>query len=151
MPLQGFSRFDDSRSMLRCYVRQLIDAMSRVFFGLRFRLLLLVLLACAPLVGLTLHTASKERRREVAAWRERARQHRAGCAPGGGDLLSQTRQLLLAVSESSAVRSGSPEACKKSLDEVFASYPGYANLGSDRHQRRGPGQRSPAGRARQSG
>ena len=27
------------------------------------------------------------------------------------------------------MRSGSPEACKKSLEEVFASYPGYANLG----------------------
>ena len=39
--------------MLNFYVRQLIDAISRVFFGLRFRLLLLVLLACAPLVGLT--------------------------------------------------------------------------------------------------
>jgi len=60
--------------MLRFYVQQLIDAISRVFFSLRLRLLLLVLLACAPLVGLTLHSASKERRRAVTAWRERARQ-----------------------------------------------------------------------------
>ncbi len=52
-----------------------------MFFGLRFRLLLLVLLACAPLVGLTLHTASKERRREVAAWRRTGRAAHAGCAP----------------------------------------------------------------------
>jgi signal transduction histidine kinase len=114
--------------MLRCYVRQLIDAVSRVFFGLRFRLLLLVALACAPLVGLTVHTASQERRREVAAWGERSSQLIQLAQREEESLLSQTRQLLLAVSESSAVRSGSPEACKKSLDEFFASYPGYANL-----------------------
>ncbi len=115
--------------MLSFYVRQLIDAISRVFFGLRFRLLLLVLLACAPLVGLTVHTASQERRRELAAWRERVRQLVQVARREEEDLIGQTRQLLLAVSESSAVRSGSPDACKKSLEEVFANYPGNANLG----------------------
>ena len=47
--------------MLSFCVRVLIDRLSRAFFGLRFRLLLLVLLTCAPLVALTLHTASQER------------------------------------------------------------------------------------------
>src|SRR5208337_264329 len=45
------------------------------------------------------------------------------------DLLGQTRQLLLAVSELSAVQSGDLEACKKSLEEVLATHPNYANLG----------------------
>ena len=115
--------------MLRCYVRQLIDTVSRILFGLRFRLLLLVLLACAPLIGLTMHTASEERRRAVAAWRERSSQLVLLARREEDNLLSQTRQLLLAVSESSAVRSADPAACKKSLQEVFASYPAYANLG----------------------
>ena len=115
--------------MLRFYVRQLLDAISRVLFGLRFRLLLLVLLACAPLVGLTVHTASQERRSDLAAWRERMRQLMQVARREEEDLIGQTRQLLLAVAESSGVRSGSPDACKKSLEEVFASYPGSVNLG----------------------
>jgi PAS domain S-box-containing protein len=96
---------------------------------LRFRLLLLVLLACAPLVGLTVHTASQERRRDLVAWRERLRQLVQVSRREEENLIGQTRQLLLAMSESSGVRSGSPDACKKSLEEVFASYPGNVNLG----------------------
>ncbi len=98
-------------------------------FGLRFRLLVLVLLACAPLVGLTLRAASKERRRAMAAWSQRAQKMTKLAQREEADLLGETRQLLLAVSESAAVRSKSREACKKSLDEMFASYPSYANLG----------------------
>jgi signal transduction histidine kinase len=100
-----------------------------VFFGLRFRLLLLVLLACSPLVGLTLRNASKERRHDVATLREHGRQLTQVANREEEELLAHTRQLLLAVSESSAVRSASPADCKKSLEEFFASYPSYANLG----------------------
>ena len=115
-----------------CYisrVQQIIERIIRVFVGLRFRLLLLVLLVCAPLVALTLHVASQERRRAVAAWSERAQRMTRLAQREETDLLGQTRQLLLAVSESSAVRSGDRETSKKSLEEVLASYPGYANLG----------------------
>ena len=115
--------------MVGCCVYKAIDRISRALFGLRFRLLLLVLLVCAPLVALTLHTASKERRRAITAWSERAQKMTELAGREEADLLGQTRQLLLAVSESSPVRSGNRETCKKSLDEVFASYPGYANLG----------------------
>jgi PAS domain S-box-containing protein len=114
--------------MLSCLVRQLIEAISRVVFGLRFRLLLLVLLACTPLVGVTLRTASNERRHNVAALRERARQLNQVAHREEGELLAQIRQLLLAVSESSAVRSADPTAGKKSLEEFIATYPAYANL-----------------------
>ena len=114
--------------MVSYYVQQLIDGIARVFFSLRFRLLLLVLLVCAPLVGLTLHSASEDRRREVAFWREQAGQLTQLARREEQKLFRQTRQLLLAVSESSAVRSGSPEACKKSLEDVLANYPGYANF-----------------------
>jgi signal transduction histidine kinase len=110
------------------YVRRLIDAVSRVLLGLRFRLLLLVLLACTPLVGLTLYTASQERRRDLAAWRERARQLVQVAHRAENNLVEQTRELLLAVAESAPVHSGSPEACKKSLEEVFTTYPGNINL-----------------------
>ena len=60
--------------MLRCCVRRAIDAVRRVLFGLRFRLLVLVLAVCAPIVGVTIHTTLEGRQREVADWREHARQ-----------------------------------------------------------------------------
>ena len=115
--------------MLDYCVREVVDRIGRALFGLRFRLLLLVLLVCAPLVALTLHSASQERRRTVAAWSERAQRMTRLARQEEADLIGQTRQLLLAVSESSAVRSGNRETCRKSLDEVFTSYSGYANLG----------------------
>jgi PAS domain S-box-containing protein len=110
-------------------VQRLINRISQALVGLRFRLLLPVLLACAPLVALTLHAASEGRRRAVAAWRERAQRMTRLAGREEADLVGQARQLLLAVAESSVVRLGNHGTCRKPLDEVFASYPSYANLG----------------------
>ena len=102
---------------------------SRLVSGLRLRLLLLVLLACAPLVGLTLHTASEERRRLVKEWNQRSQEMMELATREEGRVIGQTRQLLLALAESAPVRSGNRRDCKKLLDELFGSYPRYANLG----------------------
>jgi PAS domain S-box-containing protein len=101
----------------------------RLVSGLRLRLLLLVLLACAPLVGLTLHTASEERRRLVKEWSQRSQEMMELATREEGRVIGQTRQLLLALAESSAVRSGNRRDCKKLLDGLFANSPRYANLG----------------------
>jgi PAS domain S-box-containing protein len=102
---------------------------SRLVSGLRLRLLLLVLLACAPLVGLTLHTASEERRRLVKEWNESSQEMMGLATREEGQAIGQTRQLLLALAESSAMRSGNRRDCKKLLDELFGNSPRYANLG----------------------
>jgi PAS domain S-box-containing protein len=102
---------------------------SRLVSGLRLRLLLLVLLACAPLVGLMLHTASEERRRLVKEWNRRSQEMTELATREDGRVIGQTRQLLLALAESSPVRSGSRRDCKKLLDDLLGSYPRYANLG----------------------
>jgi PAS domain S-box-containing protein len=102
---------------------------SRLVSGLRLRLLLLVLLACAPLVGLTLHTASEERRRLVEEWNQRSQEMMELATREEGQAIGQTRQLLLALAGSSAVRSGNRRDCKKLLDELFGNSPRYANLG----------------------
>ena len=115
--------------MLALPVRKVLDGVSRVFFGLRFRLLLLVLLACAPLVALTLHVASAERRRAVAGLSAEGQKLVFLVQREESEWVRQTRQLLLAMSESSAMRSGSPKTRKQSLDEALASYNDYANLG----------------------
>ena len=118
----GFVKFD----VEYCDMRKII---SRLVSGLRLRLLLLVLLACAPLVGLTLHTASEERRRLAKEWNQRSQEMMELATREDGRVIGQTRQLLLVLAESSPVRSGSRRGCKKLLDELFGSYPRYANLG----------------------
>jgi PAS domain S-box-containing protein len=101
----------------------------QLFSGLRLRLLLLVLLACAPLVGLTLYTASEERQRLVQDWNQRSQDMMELATREEGRVIGQTRQLLLALAESSQVRSGNRRDCQKLLDELLGSYPRYANLG----------------------
>jgi PAS domain S-box-containing protein len=103
--------------------------MSQLFSGLRFRLLFLVLLACAPLVGWTLHTASQERRQLVKEWKLRSQEMMELATREEGQVIGQTRQLLLALAQSSSARSGNRRECKALLDELFGSYPRYANLG----------------------
>jgi signal transduction histidine kinase len=103
--------------------------MSRVFYGLRFRLLVLVVVTCAPLVLLVLHTAGEDRRRAIARWREKAEALQQSARRDEQLVVDGTRQLLLAFSESISVHSLNARRCKKAVDELFASYPRYANLG----------------------
>lgn len=110
-------------------MKSLAASIARSFAGLRFRLLALVFLACAPLVVLTLHTAGGDRRRSVAGWRQKSHELQQIAHRDEDQLIGSTRQLLLAVSESSYVRSFDPRRCKKGLDDLFASYPRFANLG----------------------
>jgi PAS domain S-box-containing protein len=102
---------------------------SQVCSGLRFRLLVLVLLTCAPLAALTLHTASEDRRRERASWSQRPQKLIQLAGREEVRVIGQTRQLLLAISESGAVRSGNWQGCHRLLAELFSAYPNYANLG----------------------
>jgi hypothetical protein len=79
----------------------------------------LVLLACALLVGLTLHTASEERRRLAKEWNQRSQKMMELATREEGLMIGQTRQRLLALAESAPVRSGNRRDCKKLLDELF--------------------------------
>jgi len=97
--------------------------------GLRFRLLLLILLACAPLVALILHTAGEDRRRAMANWSQRSQRMLSIARDEEQQAIGGTRQLLLAVAESSSIRTLRPHRCKEYLDMLFGSYPRYANLG----------------------
>jgi signal transduction histidine kinase len=110
-------------------MKRLASSVTRTFAGLRFRLLALVILACAPLVVLMLHTAGEDRRRDVNGWRQKSQQLQEIARRDEEQLIGSTRQLLLAISESSYVHSLDPRRCKKGLDDLFASYPRFANLG----------------------
>ncbi len=102
--------------------------LGQVFASLRLRLFLLVLLVCAPLAGVVVYSAWHGRSNEVEAWAERSQGMMRLAAREEARLIGQTRQLLLAMAESSQVRLGNPRDCKKLLDDLIGSYPRYANL-----------------------
>ena len=104
--------------------------MRHFFSGLRLRLLLLVMLASAPAVALTLYTAWENRLREAANWRQDALKIVQLTVREEDELIGGTRQLLRAVAESAQSpvwqwRSNS----KKLLTRLLSDDPRYANLG----------------------
>jgi PAS domain S-box-containing protein len=103
--------------------------MTQLFSGLRFRLVLLVMLASLPPVALTLHIARQDRQRQTAALRQRSQDMVKLAARKEDEMIAGTRQLLRAMAESSQVQSGRWGNCTKSLRTLFADYPRYANLG----------------------
>ncbi len=110
-------------------MRELFGFMIRVLCGLRFRLLLLLVLACAPLAAVMLHTSGEDRHRAMAGWRQRSHRVVQIARRQESEVLAGTQQLLLAISESSLVRSFDSRRCKAWLEELMTSYPRYSNLG----------------------
>ena len=102
---------------------------SQLFSGLRFRLVLLVVLASLPPVVLTLHIARQDRQRQTAALRQRSQDMIKLAARKEDEMIAGTRQLLHAVAESSQVQLGRWGDCNKWLRTLFADSPRYANLG----------------------
>ena len=77
---------------------------SKLLTSLRFRLLVLVMVACAPLVGFAIYSAWAGRRAELAAWQERSQRVEQLVKQEEEEVIGESRQLLLAIAESSAVR-----------------------------------------------
>jgi signal transduction histidine kinase len=99
------------------------------FSGLRFRLLLLVVLAAAPAVALTFHSAWENRRRQTTGWKHQAERLSQLAGREEQNVIGATRELLLALAESSQVRESHRQDCKKLLDKLFVSHPHYVFLG----------------------
>ena len=98
--------------------------------GLRLRLLVLVVLATAPAVALTLYSAWENRQRQAVSWRAEALRIVQLTTREEDELIGGTRQLLRAVAESAEMplwqwRSNS----KKLLTRMLQDDPRYANLG----------------------
>jgi signal transduction histidine kinase len=98
------------------------------FASLRFRLLLLVLLAVIPALGLTLYTNIELRRLAAADVKEEALRLARIAASDQEDTVKDTRQLLFALAQLSEVRSTDPTACS-ALFELLNQYPQYVLLG----------------------
>jgi PAS domain S-box-containing protein len=106
-----------------------VRTMNQLFSGLRFRLLLLVVLASIPPVVLTLHIARQDRQRQTAALRQHSQDMVKLAARKEDEMIAGTRQLLRAVAESAQVRSAQWGNATKLLRTLFEDYPRYSNLG----------------------
>ena len=97
--------------------------------SLRFRLLLLVLLAVVPALGLTLYTYTELRRLTAADVRREALRLTRIAASDQEDTIKDTRQLLFALAQLPQVRSADPVACYEFFARLLNQYPQYALLG----------------------
>jgi len=97
--------------------------------SLRVRLVLLVVLAALPALGLQLYTASRQRDLGVADARDDARRLATLAAADQGRLLESTRQLLIVLARLPEVTGGDLAACGALLADLRQQFPLYANLG----------------------
>ena len=99
------------------------------FSSLRVRLLLLVLLAVVPALGLIIYTAAEMRRSASVEAQTNALRLAQSVASSQDDLIEGARQLLTALAQVPVVRGGQPAQCSAFLADLLAAYPLYANFG----------------------
>lgn len=99
------------------------------FSSLRARLILLVLLAVVPALGVICYTAQEQRRvASVEAQQNALRLARLVSANQDG-LIEGARQLLTALAQVPVVRASHPVPCSAFLGDLLKAYPLYANFG----------------------
>jgi serine phosphatase RsbU (regulator of sigma subunit) len=106
------------------------EAMRISLASLRSRLLLLVLLALVPVLGLMLWTAAEQRRLAAAEVQENALRLARLASLDQERLIESTRQLLVVLAQLPEVRRGDPAACGALLAVLLQQYPLYTNLGT---------------------
>src|SRR5919106_4039102 len=104
--------------------------MARLFFSsLRVRLLLLVLLAVIPALGLTLYTNLEEREVRKALVYEHAMRLSRLVSADHERLIEDARKLLAALARLPGVREGKRAACGTLFADLLTRHSSYANLG----------------------
>ena len=97
--------------------------------SLRTRLLLLVLLAVIPALGLTLYTNLEERQLRKAAVQEQAMRLSRLVSADHERLIEDTRRLLMTLAHLPAVRDRDSAACNALFADLLAQRSSYGNLG----------------------
>jgi signal transduction histidine kinase len=104
--------------------------MALLFFsGLRVRLLLLVLLAVIPALGLTLYTNLEEREVRKALVQEHAMRLSRLVSADHERLIQDARKLLATLARLPGVREGKRAACAPLFADLLTRHSSYANLG----------------------
>lgn len=102
--------------------------MIRFFSSLRFRLMLLVLLALVPSLALVIYTASEQRRSAANQAQEHALQVARDAAQSQQELIESTHQVLSVLAQLPAVRDLDPEVCSAFLAQFLNRYPRYTSI-----------------------
>ncbi len=99
------------------------------FASLRVRLLLLVLLAVIPALGLTLYTNLEDRQLRKARVQEQALRLSRLVSADHERLIEDARQLLVTLARLPAVRERNRAACNALFADLLTQHSSYANLG----------------------
>src|SRR5688572_20394845 len=97
--------------------------------GLRARLLLLVLMAVIPALGLMLYTAAAQRRLAVEQIRDEVVRLSRLASATYGRLVEGARQLLVGLSHYPEVVARDGARCHLLFAKLLRHYPEYANFG----------------------
>ena len=100
--------------------------------SLRVRMLLLVLLAVVPALGLVLYSGLEARYQEGARAREQVLQLVQRISRDQEQAIKETRQLLITLAQLPAARERDAEACSRILGGISRLHVRYANLGAIR-------------------
>jgi PAS domain S-box-containing protein len=95
---------------------------------LRIRLVVLILLAVVPALGLILYTASEQRRTSTAAAREQTLRMARLAANTQKQVIEGTRQLLMMLSQMPVVNQGKSTECNQFLAEILKQHSDYDNF-----------------------
>lgn len=101
----------------------------RLFSSLRARLLLLVLMAVIPALGLIAYTTAEQQSQAIRESQEEALRLVRVAANTQQEFIDSSRQLLLSLAQLPEVRSGDSAPCGALLDEFLQRQERYANLG----------------------
>ena len=99
------------------------------FSGLRVRVMLLVALAVAPWLSVTIYHAVEERNQAIAEAQENALRLARLISFDQRETITNSRTLLQSLSSLPAIKNGMPADCRERLASVYASTRGYANIG----------------------
>jgi diguanylate cyclase (GGDEF)-like protein len=104
----------------------------RIFSSLRYRLLLLVLLAVLPALALILSTAWEQRRQSLQGALDDALRLARESASDNQRLIEGARSLLTGLAQLSAVQMHNSKACSALFAEVQRRFPLYVDIGAIR-------------------
>jgi signal transduction histidine kinase/ActR/RegA family two-component response regulator/HAMP domain-containing protein len=101
----------------------------RPLSSLRIRLMLLVLLAVIPALGLILHTAATQRRSATVEVQEDLLRLTRFAAANQRQAIEGARQLLIALSQMPQIRERNVAECNQLLANLLRQYKAYAGFG----------------------
>lgn len=107
-----------------------MGAIRRFLTGLRVRLLVLVLLALAPVLGLSLYNSAEQRAQAATQAQQRALRLARRAAGEQERLIEGARQLLIALAQLPSVQEHDASTCSTFMAELLQQYPLYENLGA---------------------